>query len=193
MFDSIHDIATGFRKIVRAFSYPGEKISLEKEVLELRSPSGMFPGSALFARTLLDSETTFCIIGNGGATHQDVREITYAKVTSPEEAQFAFLLEESTEEERLTIFEKACIGDLMDPHLGAMILMEVSEFDGICYRLTGPGIKDSKEICLPLSEALVKLRTERNSDYPTGFDLLLIDAKHQILALPRTTKLERIQ
>ncbi len=192
MFDAIHDIAAGFRKVVQAFSYPGEIVSVSSEIEKLEESAGLLPGTLLLAWTLLDSETSFYLPETESPSQQFLRELTFAKWSPLEEARFVFLPLASSEEEKVSVFKNVSTGDLIDPHLGAMIILEVESFTGDTYRLTGPGMKVAKEREIPLHETFVKQRQENNSDYPKGFDLLLLDKQGQLMALPRTTKMERI-
>ena len=56
--------------------------------------------------------------------------------------------------------------------------------------LSGPGIDGSVEAQLPLPSTEVLERNVACGDWPLGVDLILINALGEVMALPRTTRIE---
>ena len=93
---------------------------------------------------------------------------------------------------RNKIMQKIQTGTLEDPHLGATLLVECDSLqEGDELILRGPGIPHAHTIASPLNSDWVEVRALVNEEFPLGFDMLLIDADANCMALPRTTQVER--
>ncbi|MDT8371859.1 MAG: phosphonate C-P lyase system protein PhnH [Gammaproteobacteria bacterium] len=89
-------------------------------------------------------------------------------------------------------------GTLPSPDLSATLILVVAAI-GDCHseentslQLTGPGIANSNTVLIKgLENQWLEMRKDWVCDFPLGVDLILVDEK-QMVALPRTTKVEII-
>lgn len=189
MLDMVHDIQSAYRKLVHSMSRPGTITDLSDEAENL-DHQGVFPSTQLIARTLLDTEVTFCIVSSRAAEVTSLfSQMTYAKEAAIEAADYIFVLEDAVSGAWLDTIQVAKAGELIDPHAAATIIIEVGNlFGDTPLRLTGPGIQSTTTFAMNMREDWVELRAERNSEFPLGLDLLFTDVDHRVLALPRTTQ-----
>ncbi|WP_246218351.1 phosphonate C-P lyase system protein PhnH [Litoribacterium kuwaitense] len=188
--DLVHDIQTLYRKVVDAMSRPGVLSDLSAECNSVKEEDGCYHSSLLLALMLLDTEVTFHVVSHQGeAVKNRFYQLTYAKTAEIGEADFIFVTREAVNEDLKQVLSKAKVGELNDPHDSALIIIEVDSLtEGHTLKLTGPGIKDENEVQVSTDLAWLSLREQRNSDYPLGVDMVFVDADHQMLCLPRTTK-----
>ncbi len=59
--------------------------------------------------------------------------------------------------------------------------------------LTGPGIETEKRLRVAGSPKWAEIRAVRNKEFPLGVDCILIDPTGRMAALPRTTKMKRVE
>lgn len=163
-----------YRQIMHACSRPGEICRLQHDAL------------LLTLATLLDGATTLadpCGLVSG----LDMARLETSMV-EPERAQFVLA--------RGDVDGPAfspCLGTLESPESGATVLLHVAALDqGVKLHLGGPGIVDTREIAVQgMNPAWLAARREWNSAFPMGVDMLLL-AGRQLMALPRTTRIEEI-
>lgn len=189
MFDYIHDIASGYRILVEAISYPGTIYNVGNLAKKNSLNISCFDGVLLFAFMLLDQEVTFHIVG---ICHKEVSEqmarLTYSKTADIDSANFIFILKDATEAERNEAISRASIGTLVDPHLGATVILELPDIEGMNqYYFGGPGIEFEKEVKFSGFPEWDTIRRDKNKEFPLGIDMIFIDQKGMLLALPRTT------
>jgi alpha-D-ribose 1-methylphosphonate 5-triphosphate synthase subunit PhnH len=191
--DRVHDLQAVYRKSLHAISRPGELVSLEEQALKMDEDVHCYPSSALMALLLLDIDVTFSVVSeNPQHFVQWIHEMTYAKVTTTEQADYIFILFDATNEAAEEAWTIAKTGDLIHPHHGATILMEVTHIStDAVYLLQGPGIRTTASVDISTSIEWTRLRELKNIEYPMGIDLFIMDAQHQLLGLPRTTQLKR--
>ena len=61
----------------------------------------------------------------------------------------------------------------------------------LVLRLSGPGVDGESVLCVGgLDAAVIEMRNARTGPFPTGIDLLLVDAAGRIAGLPRSTQVE---
>ena len=186
-FDRVHDVQLAFRGLLRAFTFPGTLVDLAATAERLGSllpPTPAPAGLLLAAATLIDNETTYW---------SDQAEVTRfltewsASAPSPASAS-AFLVVATFDDARLAgVLERARTGTLIDPHLGATVLVGVDELDtGSPVTLTGPGLEHPLTCHLPSGERWLAARNARVSEFPPESHLAFFDARGRVLALPRT-------
>lgn len=189
----VHDIQAVYRKTMDSMSRPGfinnireQANKLEKEISNFNS------GAALvLALMLFDTEVRFKVCSKREDKAEDlINQLTYAKATEIEGADFILVLNDADPEEVEQVFRAACIGNLRDPHKSATIIFEVdlvsNEKD---LTIVGPGIEKESYILVKSSHKWLDLRAEKNSEYPLGIDLIFTDRNANILCLPRTTQI----
>jgi alpha-D-ribose 1-methylphosphonate 5-triphosphate synthase subunit PhnH len=185
--DMVHDIHSVFRKIVKALSFPGEILNLKDEADKIDLDLPVSKNIMVLSMALFDREITF-YCDNNDAT-DSIAKLTYGHKSELNTSDFVILTNLNDVETQITSLRR---GTLMDPHLGATLILELQDLvDGSeTYVLTGPGIKESNVFRTSGLKEIVKAREVVNGEFPLGIDLLLVDKKGNLLALPRTTKIE---
>ncbi|GAB6256642.1 MULTISPECIES: phosphonate C-P lyase system protein PhnH [Peribacillus] len=190
--DVVHDIQTVYRKLVTATSRPGNLVVLEREAKTLDVQMECLSSTILLALTVLDPEVTFNVIAKEGeAVSRMINQLTYSKPVDLPEADFIFILHDASEEQMKEAINKAKIGNLLNPHESAMIILEVPDITkGDSMILSGPGIQEESFISLPNVSAWLGARNEKNIEFPLGIDMYFVDQKDRLIALPRTTQIK---
>ncbi|MDQ0882669.1 phosphonate C-P lyase system protein PhnH [Peribacillus sp. V2I11] len=190
--DVVHDIQTVYRKLVTATSRPGTLVVLEREAKTLDVQMECFSSTILLARTVLDPEVTFKVIAKEEeAVSRMINQLTYSKPVDLQEADFIFILLDAFEEQMKEALNKAKVGNLLNPHESAMIILEVPDVTkGDSMILSGPGIQQESFISLPYVSAWLGARNEKNIEFPLGIDMYFVDQHDRLIALPRTTKIK---
>ena len=187
--DPVHDLQRVFRKLLAAMASPGTIVDLAPEAACIDLDLPVAANLLLVALTLLDGETRFSIpSADGEAASRTISRLTYAKPVPPGEADFLFVLAGG---DLAPALEAARTGTLIDPDLGATLIV-LTDFveEGGSLRLSGPGIEHSARLGLGLPPGWVWARAARNREYPLGLDLLALDPRSRLVALPRTTLIE---
>ena len=189
MIDIVHDIAGSYRELLQANSYPGQLGKFKKYIKNNSFETPFYEATLLFVYMLLDSEVTFCVIGEGSVDAQAyIAKLTYAKNAPPEEADYIFILSSAANNEIMDAIKHSKAGTLVDPHKSATIICEAkSVTEGKTMHIVGPGIKDTAEIMVDYAQGWEKVRGEKNSEFPLGIEMYFVDKKSKVLALPRTT------
>ncbi|MCK1981641.1 MULTISPECIES: phosphonate C-P lyase system protein PhnH [Peribacillus] len=189
--DVVHDIQTVYRKLVTATSRPGTSVVLEREARTLEVQMECLSSTILLALTVLDPEVTFKVIAKEEeAVSRMINQLTYSKPVDLPEADFIFILHDASEEQMKEAMTKAKIGDLLNPHESAMIILEVPDVTkGDSMILSGPGIQEESFISLPNVSAWLGVRNEKNIEFPLGIDMYFVDQQDRLIALPRTTQI----
>ncbi|ASS95803.1 phosphonate C-P lyase system protein PhnH [Peribacillus simplex] len=190
--DVVHDIQTVYRKLVTATSRPGTLVVLEREAKTLDVQMECLSSTILLARTVLDPEVTFKVISKAGETvSRMINQLTYSKPVDLPEADFIFILHDASEEQMKEALTKAKVGNLLNPHESAMIILEVPDVTkGDSMILSGPGIQQESFISLPNVSAWLGARNEKNIEFPLGIDMYFVDRQDRLIALPRTTQIK---
>jgi alpha-D-ribose 1-methylphosphonate 5-triphosphate synthase subunit PhnH len=191
-FDYIHHIQKAYRKLVDSIAKPGAINSLKAVSDRLDLPVRCNKSTLVLALMLLDTEVTFHIIGNDSEQlAKYISQLTYAKVAPGEEADFIFLLEESEPGQFAKIIQRCKLGDLINPHTSATLIVEVKKIAAEKrYILTGPGIKEEKYLSIDHHDNWTESRIQKNSEYPLGIEIYFIDQEHNLVAIPRTTMIK---
>lgn len=166
-----------FRALMEVISRPG-KVENLATLTEQASPT-----RAVLA-TVLDAEVSFCDHDN--LLEPDDSPLLQAENKSVEHANYILCRGDKSPN-----FEPM-LGTLPSPEQSATLIIQVASVsDGDCQlTLSGPGVNGQQSICVSglVSAWLIK-REEWNATFPLGVDFILTD-KQQVLALPRTTKIE---
>ncbi|YCI75827.1 phosphonate C-P lyase system protein PhnH [Bacillus sp. R1-10] len=189
--DIVHDIQTVYRKLVTATSRPGTLVVLDREARTLDVQMECLSSTILLARTVLDPEVSFKVISKAGeAVSRMINQLTYSKPVDLPEADFIFILHDASEEQMKEALNKAKVGNLLNPHESAMVILEVPDVTkGNSMILTGPGIQDESFLSLPNVSAWLAARNEKNMEFPLGIDMYFVDQQNRLIALPRTTQI----
>ncbi|MGM0885618.1 MAG: phosphonate C-P lyase system protein PhnH [Bacillota bacterium] len=189
--DIVHDIQTVYRKLVTATSRPGTLVVLDREARTLDVQMECLSSTILLARTVLDHEVSFKVISKAEeAVSRMINQLTYSKPVDLPEADFIFILHDASEEQMKEALIKAKVGNLLNPHESAMIILEVPDVTkGDSMILSGPGIQDESFLSLPNVSAWLAARNEKNMEFPLGIDMYFVDQQDRLIALPRTTQI----
>ncbi|MFJ8068176.1 phosphonate C-P lyase system protein PhnH [Peribacillus sp. NPDC096447] len=190
--DVVHDIQTVYRKLVTATSRPGTLVVLEREAKTLDVQMECLSSTILLALTVLDPEVTFNVIAKEEeAVSRMINQLTYSKPVDLPEADFIFILHDASDEQMKEALTKAKVGNLLNPHESAMIILEVPDVTkGDFMILSGPGIQEESFISLPNVSAWLGVRNEKNIEFPLGIDMYFVDQQDRLIALPRTTQIK---
>ncbi|MFY0782629.1 phosphonate C-P lyase system protein PhnH [Peribacillus simplex] len=190
--DVVHDIQTVYRKLVTATSRPGTLVVLEREAKTLDVQMECLSSTILLALTVLDPEVTFKVIAKEGeAVSRMINQLTYSKPVDLPEADFIFILHDASDEQMKEALNKAKVGNLLNPHESAMIILEVPDVTkGDSMILSGPGIQEESFISLPNVSVWLGARNEKNIEFPLGIDMYFVDQQDRLIALPRTTQIK---
>lgn len=180
----IHQTQQHYRTLVDIFSYPGK---IAETIESTNNYSTFGDGVLMTAMTLLDNEVTFHT-----TFKSDGQEISLLTGSEPggeiRDCEYLILKEKDLE---AYIFEEAKTGTLPSPEKSATLIIETESLhEGHAYRLTGPGIKDETLISISLEARWIDYRNEKCKEYPLGVDLILTDSENNMMAIPRTTKIE---
>lgn len=191
-FNSVFDVQEAFRKVLHAYSYPGDIVSLTDEIMKLETRLECFGATQILMYMLLDADTTFHIVSNQHTLEGQVAKITYCVKATLSRSQYIWVTKD--EQARLSeIMANISCGTLSDPHLGATLIVE-------CDRITsddmlilkGPGIESEKGSSLKIEDdTWLDVRKECNDQYPMGLDMIFVDEDGNCIALPRTTQIVR--
>lgn len=189
--DFVHDIQTAYRSLLDSLSRPGSISNIEQQANKVDFQTGCMPSTTVLALMLLDTEVTFKVFSKREAEISKIlNQLTYAKATDAKHADFIFVLQDARPGELEKALESARIGDLLNPHESATVIIEAeSVTNGEKIVITGPGIKEESIAYVTLSGNWVDRRAERIVEFPLGIDLILTDAKSHVLCLPRTTQI----
>ncbi|WP_350299773.1 phosphonate C-P lyase system protein PhnH [Peribacillus frigoritolerans] len=190
--DVVHDIQTVYRKLVTATSRPGTLMVLDREAKTLDVQMECLSSTILLALTVLDPEVTFKVIAKEEeAVSRMINQLTYSKPVDLPEADFIFILHDASDEQMKEALNKAKVGNLLNPHESAMIILEVPDVTkGDSMILSGPGIQEESFISLPNVSAWLGARNEKNIEFPLGIDMYFVDQQDRLIALPRTTQIK---
>ncbi|MFD9625146.1 phosphonate C-P lyase system protein PhnH [Peribacillus muralis] len=190
--DVVHDIQTVYRKLVTVTSRPGISVVLEREAKTLDIQMECLSSTILLARTVLDPEVTFKVISKAEeAVSRMINQLTYSKPVDLSEADFIFILQDASDEQMKEALNMAKVGNLLNPHESAMIILEVPDVTkGVSMILSGPGIQKESFISLPNVSAWLGARNEKNKEFPLGIDMYFVDQQDRLIALPRTTQIK---
>jgi len=189
--DLVHDAQQAYRKLLICMSRPGTIENIETESENIDFDISFYKGTLLNMLVLLDGEVTFNIISkNKEEVTNFVKQITFARATTLEQADFIFILNDAPENSLGEAFRRAKLGNLIDPHKSATIIAEVEELsEEKTYTLKGPGILDVCYMGIITKGTFVEERESKNIEYPLGVDVVFIDREAQVMCLPRTTKI----
>ncbi|GIN63580.1 phosphonate C-P lyase system protein PhnH [Robertmurraya siralis] len=187
--DMVHDIQTVYRKLVDAMARPGQLADLSKEAALIEENEAR--PFLLLAFTLFDQEVTFKVFSKReAAISKLIHQYTNARPAAIEEADYIFVLADAEKTALKGAIERAKHGTLKNPHDSATIFAEVDEITNTStLKLTGPGIQSEEQVHVETESEWLAERQVKNKEYPLGVDLMFIDRRQQLLALPRTTQI----
>lgn len=166
-----------FRSCLEALSRPGTMYKLEP----------LF-GSGLLAMASvwLYSEVSYNY--EGSLDFEMVAALTGTKRSVASEADYLFSDVVDTK-----MLQEAKLGTADSPEKNAILLFQCADLqEGIQVNLQGPGIDGVFTCNLPVSLDFIDHFKQKNSEYPLGIDIFLIDDEMRVMGLPRTVNIEVI-
>lgn len=189
MKDFESDSQIVFRSILDGFSYPGKVIDLS--FLKIDPCFGLNKACIGILFTLLDQEVSFTISPYTKEIEKYFFVHTQTKLENVKNADFVLSLG------KLSEIDEVKKGDLLYPERGATVIYIIEEMreekrtDFLNLVLTGPGIKEKREISLKGidKEEILKIK-EVNNEFPLGVDFIFTDEKNKVFCLPRSTEVK---
>lgn len=180
----VHTTQQVYRQLVNVSSRPGHIEVINEEV---KNYSTFSDAALLVSMTLFDNEITYFSddktmskelkVLTGGVPNEDYTKVDFI-VLKEADLQTAY-------------FTDVKHGVLISPEKSATLLIEVDSIgEGNHYQLTGPGIKETTDLQLSLSNDWLTLRNDICKEFPIGIDLILTDQNNNVVMIPRTTKVE---
>lgn len=159
-----------FRQLLDAFAYPGRLCELDCSTDAL----------SLLLATLADGSVT--LADPHTRISSDVWRRLGAREAAAEVSQFIVM-----PGGRMPDF-RPMLGSLENPEQGATVILLTDGFNrGHTLHLSGPGIENQSRLCVSgVDPAWWTLRSQWNTAFPLGIDMILISGK-QLAAIPRTT------
>lgn len=192
--DMVFTMQEAFRKLLHAYSYPGEIVSFYEQGEQLPITANCMKATQVLMYMLLDADTNFHMVTQDQELIQQFSQLTYCLPVTLEEANFVFLMEDERAQLNDAL-EHCSIGTLEDPHMGATLIIECESITNETEMiLKGPGIQHTNNLHIAgLREGWQDIREACNREYPMGIDMICIDASGNCVVLPRTTQIERDQ
>lgn len=176
-FSSPFEAQACFRAILNAFSTPGSTVPLP---LSLLPPPGLSPACASVLLTLVDTHTKVALPKASPAENWLVFH-TGAAFAEAETADFCVAA-------TLPPLSSLRQGTDEKPEESATLILEVEDFTGDSFKLSGPGLKEATTLRLPLNQAFITDWQNQTQKAPLGVDVILC-AGNEIIALPRSLKI----
>lgn len=180
-FDEVFDSQKMFRILLEATANPTRQINIHAFAEKL---FGSYPQLLAIAMTLLDNEVTFNTCENQTLA-EEITLLTHATAANMDQADYIFV---SEKEHLKNAIETAKCGTLPNPHLGATIIVQLSDEEYESIELFGAGIQAS--ITLKMQKTAVEgihIRDAQAYEYPCGIDLIFVSKNGELFCIPRLT------
>ncbi|CAM4233510.1 phosphonate C-P lyase system protein PhnH [Paenibacillus alkaliterrae] len=189
----VHDTQIAYRKLVDSMSRPGTISHFGEQANLIGMEAGCYGTTVLLAMVLLDTEVTFKICSEREEELAKLfNRLTYAREAEAAAADFIFVLNDTKPDQLEQALHAAKTGDLVNPHVSATLIVEAETLtNDTDLVLTGPGIKEANGLRIVTDGCWLELRNEKNSEYPTGIDMIFVDRDNQAVCLPRTTQIRK--
>jgi len=191
--DLVHDLQRAYRKTLDSMSRPGVIHNLREQADKMELETGCFNATLVLVLMLFNTEVKFSVASKHNVEMAKlIKQLTYAKVTDMENADYILVLKDAQPEELERAIRTSYPGDLRDPHKAATVIIEVDALSNErALALSGPGIERESYVKVITTERWVDLRADKNSEYPMGIDLIFTDPNDNILCLPRTVQISQ--
>lgn len=174
-----------FRQVLTALSEPGTRLTLAP----VPAPMGIHSAAYQACLALLDADTPLWVSENL-ATPSLLNSLRFhcgCPITKRRnEAAFAVASPDDVED-----LESFCQGSHEYPDRSTTVILQVDNLHSAgTWRLSGPGIKDHRQVGIEgLGKQWPAWLQANQAGFPLGVDLLLTDG-NSLMGLPRTTKVE---
>jgi len=203
LFSNVHDTQHIYRQLLDAMARPGKLLSISDNSQNIGKTTDLSPGLTAIALTLIDREVTFAIHTVDNRSVENYLQMkTMSQVAPIDSADYIFIEQTLSQSDIESFVERMKAGTLQDPHLSSTVIIRVetlmaesesAEPSDIQLILSGPGIKDvRRRFVRGLSPAWLEARYKKNKEFPIGIDMILATDDGDMMALPRTTKIESL-
>ena len=191
--DLVHDLQAVYRKTLDSMSRPGLINNITNQADKVNMEMSCYNSTFVLMLMLFDTEVKFKVFSEREAEMAKlINELTYAKTTEVESAEYILVLNDAKPEGLEKAFRMAYPGDLLNPHKAATMILEADSMSNDrALILTGPGIEKECSINVKTTDRWVELRAQKNLEYPLGIDLIFTDRDDNILCIPRTTQITK--
>jgi len=172
-----------FRGCLAALSRPGELVELD---VQMEPVPGVHRAALALLLAMLDQDTRLWLSPSVVPAATMLKFHTGCTLAAlPGEANFALARNFA----ELPPLESFAAGSDEHPEHSATVLLQVHEFAGACWRLSGPGILGTRRLDAPALGAGFLAQWQRNHErFPCGVDLFLVNGA-RLCGLPRTTQI----
>ncbi|WP_163132559.1 phosphonate C-P lyase system protein PhnH [Agarivorans sp. Alg241-V36] len=189
---SVHNAQHCFRQILKALSEPGHQVELDKH-------QGFAPLNAAASQVIMslcDQQTTVYLSpALGDSTTSNIEQAWHnlsfhngVMAATLNQADFAVV----SASENLNFRQLKAGSDESPEHSLSLIVQSTGFNQGPRFRLSGPGVKQPREIQLgELSDSIINYLLKPCHRYPLGIDFMFCH-QQSLLAISRTSKLELI-
>lgn len=198
LFDAVNHTQQIYRKLLDCMARPGKVNSIEPYLVQEDHESLFSKPLLSLAYTLVDREVSFHVISDlKEKAEQYIYWQTFSQAAELHEAHYVFIGKQLSDSEIQSVMNEVKAGTLEDPHLSATILIQVNTLtdspgDGMKLKLTGPGIQGTREVYADgMPSAWIAERKKINREFPLGVDMILTTSSGEIMAIPRTTLIEK--
>lgn len=197
--DRVHDIQQAYRNLVCAFSYPGSSRPLLPSSPETGLQNEIDDAALILALMLLDNEVGAYFHETSVSDLSLIQQLTCVRFEEPTAADFLFFPSAGPASSGADILSRAFVGNHLDPHLGATAIIRMSRLPESISRseanllLSGPGIESELHLSIPKDTGWwFEARNSLCGEFPLGVDLILYDPEMNVMALPRSTRIEAV-
>jgi alpha-D-ribose 1-methylphosphonate 5-triphosphate synthase subunit PhnH len=187
--DKVLSAQSTFRAVMDAMARPG---SIQRIAAAAGTPRSMMRGTAAIALTLFDHDTPVWLDGAMSATPDVAKWLKFHTsapvITDSSVASFALV----GDPKNLPPFDRFALGSNEYPDRSTTLILQVDSLtQGPAVKLRGPGIDGSATLGAAIAPDDLLGRLAANAAlFPRGVDLMLVH-DDAIVAVPRTTRLER--
>jgi alpha-D-ribose 1-methylphosphonate 5-triphosphate synthase subunit PhnH len=187
--DKVLSAQSTFRAVMDAMARPG---SIKRIAATAGTPRPMTSGTAAIALTLFDHDTPVWLDGAMSVTPDVAKWLKFHTsapvITDSSIASFALV----GDPKNLPPFDRFALGSNEYPDRSTTLILQVDSLtQGPAMKLRGPGIDDSTTLRAAIAPDDLFERLAANATlFPRGVDLVLVH-DDAIVAIPRTTRLER--
>lgn len=185
-FDFVFDGQKVFRELLTAISNPGVIKNIGEQAAKFM---GNYSSLMALGCTLLDNEEKMYVEKNPRLS-AELHNLTLSREAELGEADYIFLSSEMNYGSMDQILKNVQHGTYSDPQQAATIFLLCESVAGEKEMvLAGPGIKESLSVLVyPYIEKVICLRDSLRIEYPLGVDLIFVDGKGNLMAVPRLCK-----
>ena len=172
-----------FRGCLAALSRPGEIVELD---VDMEPVPGVHRAALALLLALLDQDTRLWLSPSVVPAATTLKFHTGCTLAAaPGEANFALVRNIA----ELPALERFAAGSDFHPERSATVLLQVPDFSGARWTLTGPGIAGAARLEAPALGADFLAQWRGNhARFPCGVDLFLVSGA-RLCGLPRTTRI----